>query len=124
MADDDDDKIGRQIVGAMRREIEAAGRAIVGHLQPGAKQLALAAARAAAAEAALHRGPHVALCADDGSLARPYLRSRAYRFHDFGLALDLPRFTLPDFFLSGLRFLSRGLRPGCSLPPLKLLSKP
>ena len=25
--------------------------------------------------------------------------------------MDLPRFTLPDFFLSGLRFLSRGLRP-------------
>src|SRR5262249_46989796 len=77
-------------------------------LEEGAKQLALTAARAAAAEAALHGGPEVALLADGGRLAGPCMLRRAHRF------LDLPRFILPDFFLSGLRFPSCGLRPGRS----------
>src|SRR5262249_20293424 len=104
----DDDEIGGQIVSAVRGEIEPAHRAIIGDLQIGAKQLALATARAAAAEAALHRGPKVALLADGGGLAGPGVLSGAHRF------LDLLRFILPDFFLSGLRFLSCGLQPGRS----------
>jgi hypothetical protein len=61
VADNDDDEIGRQVVGAMRREILPADRTMVVDLQEGAKQLALAATGAAAAQSAFQRGPHVAL---------------------------------------------------------------
>ena len=66
MTDDDDDEIGGQVVGAVRREIEPANLAVVGDLEEGAKQLALAAARTAAAEAAFQRGPDVTLFGDSG----------------------------------------------------------
>src|SRR6185295_17534144 len=84
-----------------------ANRAIVRGLQKGAKQLAFAAARAAAAKAALHRGPEVALLAPDG-IPGPDWRRGAHRFH------DLPFFGLPGFGLPGLRSFLRGLRPGCA----------
>src|SRR6478752_8505007 len=89
----------------MRREIEAAGRAVAGDLEIGAEQFSLAAARTAAAKAALQRRPHVALL-DETRLARPGFRHRLH---------DLPRLSpfpgLPDFF-PGLLFVSLGLRPG------------
>src|SRR6202043_2477001 len=108
VADDDDHEIGRQIVGAMRREVEVADLAVVVDLEEGAKQFSLAAARAAAAEAALQRGPDVAFL-DEAGFAGPYLAGGAHGFH------DLPLFDLPDFFRSGFRGFSRGLRPGLCL---------
>src|SRR5882757_4086598 len=106
MADDDDHEIGGQVVGAVRRVVEATGRAMVVDLQEGAKQLAFAAARAAAAEAAFHRGPDVALRGGRG-VPGPDSRRRIHRFH------DLPFFGWPGFALPGLRSFLRGLRPGC-----------
>src|SRR6185312_5923030 len=111
-ADDDDHEIGRQIVRAVRGEIEPAYPAIVVDLQERAKQLSLAAARTAAAKAALERSPHVALF-DEARLARPDFGGRGHRFH------DLLRLALPDFFFSGLRPFSRAPRSKRSflLPP-------
>src|ERR1700761_3807528 len=89
----------------MRREILSAVRATIGGFQEGTKQFAFAATWAAAAKAALHGLPDIALFLQRRFPA-PGLRG-AYRFH------DLPRFAfLPAFALSGLRRLSRGLRPG------------
>src|SRR5882724_565548 len=107
MADDNDHEIGRQIVGAVRREIEAAGRAIIGGLEESAKQFAFAATRAAATKTALHCGPEVALLGLHG-IPGPDWRRGAHRFH------DLPFFGLPGFGLPGLRSFLRGLRPGCA----------
>src|SRR6478752_9545876 len=103
MADNDDHEIGRQIVGAVRGVIESAHRAVVVDLEKRAKQLALAASRAATAQAAPHCAPHVALF-DRSGFAGPYCCCRVHRFHDF------PLFDLPG--LPGLRCFSRGLRPG------------
>src|SRR5262245_34223271 len=99
MADDDDDKIGGQVVGAMRGEVETASRAVVADFQESAKQLSLAAARTTAAKTALHRAPEVAFPAN-GGLAGPHASS-AYRLH------DLPFPDLPDFCLPRLRSLPR-----------------
>src|ERR1700739_3452395 len=104
MADDDDHEIGRQIIGAMRREVEAANRTVIVDFQEGTEQLAFAAARAAAAKAALQGGPDVALPGEP-SPARPGFR---HRLHDLPRLPPLP--ALSDFF-SGLR-VSLGLRPG------------
>src|SRR5829696_8219432 len=94
----------------MWREIEPALRAIIGSLQEGAKQLAFAAARAAATKAALHRGPEVALLGLHGVPGPDCCRS-VHRFHDLPF-FDLPGLALPDLPLWGLRTSSRGLRPG------------
>src|SRR3954453_7161880 len=107
MADDDDHEISGQVVGPMWRVVETADRAVVIDLQEGAKQLALAAAGAAAPKAALHRGPDVALLGLHG-IPGPDWRRGAHRFH------DLPFFGLPGFGLPGLRSFLRGLRPGCA----------
>ena len=50
VADDEDDEIGRRVVGAVMMQILAAGRALIGDFQERAEQLALAAIRAAAAQ--------------------------------------------------------------------------
>src|SRR3954447_990245 len=76
-------------------------------LEEGAKQFSFAAARAAAAKAALHRAPDVALF-DRTGLAGPHRGGGAYRFHDW------PLFGLPGFGLPGLRSFLGGLRPGCA----------
>src|SRR6202043_2578669 len=91
----------------MRREVLSADRAMIVDFQECAKQFALAAARAAAAQSALQRGPDVAL----GSRHRirsPDLGGLAHGFH------DLPFFDLPGPALPGLRSFLRGLRPGCA----------
>src|SRR5258705_7958738 len=72
MADDDDDEIGWQIVGAVRREIEPAHGATIVDLQKGTEQLAFAAARATAAKPALQGGPKIAFF-DRAGLAGPDL---------------------------------------------------
>src|SRR5436190_11264637 len=120
MADDDDDQIGRQVVGAMRRKIQPANRTMIGHLEECAEQLALAAAGTAAAQSAFQRGPDLALFAPCG-IPRPDFRLFAHGFHDLsfeGLPLfDLPRLPLaglPRLPLAGLRSFLRGLRPGCA----------
>src|SRR5262249_9798093 len=102
VTDNDDDEIGGQVVGAMRREVEVADRAIVGGLQESAKQLSLAAARTAAAKAALHRAPEVTPPANS-VFPGPHSRC-AYRFH------GLPFPDLPDFCLPRLRSFVREAR--------------
>jgi hypothetical protein len=66
-----DDEIGRQIVGAMRREIEPAHGAAIVDLQKSTEQLAFAAARTTAAKPALQGGPEIAFF-DRAADARPY----------------------------------------------------
>src|SRR5207244_1928573 len=100
VADDDDHEIGGQVVGAVWGEVETASRTMIVNLQEGAKQFSLAAARAAAAKAALHRAPDVALLADSG-FAGPHGGCASYRLH------DLPLPDLPDFCLPRLRSLLR-----------------
>src|ERR1700722_8153845 len=100
MADDDDDEISGQVVGAMRREVEVANRAIIVHLEECAKQLAFAAARAAAAKAALYRSPHITLFSDRG-FPGPDFGGCGGGYHD-----------LPFFDLPGFRTFFRGVRPG------------
>src|SRR4029077_10202730 len=95
----------RQVVGAMRREVQPAGGAVIVDFQEGAKQFALTAAGAAATESALQRRPHVALLDRRGILAPDDLVC-AYGFH------DLPFFDLPVLPLPGLRSFLRGLCPG------------
>src|ERR1700742_4799496 len=135
MADDDDHEIGRQIVGAVRREVEVAHRTIVVDLEEGAKQFALATTRTAAAKAALDRGPHVALLAAGGlpgpsllghGLASQGSRCCAHGAHDLPFpdlllpdlplpdlpGLDLPLPAVPGLPLPDLRSFSRELRPG------------
>src|ERR1700732_1132140 len=92
----------------MRREIQPANRAVVVDLEEGAKQLAFAAAGAAATESALQRGPYIALLGRRGILGPNHLVG-AHGFH------DLPLFDLPDFASPDLRSFLRGLRPGCGL---------
>src|SRR5690606_36783008 len=58
--DDGDDDVGRQVVGAMVRQVLAACLAIGPHLEEAREQPATAAGRAAAGEAAPHRAPPVA----------------------------------------------------------------
>src|SRR5262245_423696 len=102
MADNDDDEIGGQVVGAVRGEVEAAGRTVVGGLQESAKQFSLAAARTTAAKTALHRAPEITLLAK-GGLPGPHT-SCAYGLH------DLPFPDLPDFCLPRLRSFFREAR--------------
>ena len=52
MADDDDDEISGEVVGAVRREVLPANRAGVVDFQERSKELAFAAARTATAKAA------------------------------------------------------------------------
>src|SRR5262249_31101262 len=95
--------------------VEPADRAVVVHLEKRAKQLALAAARAASAKAALQRSPDVALL-DESRLAGPDLAAGGHGFHDLPFLdlpfldlpfLDFPFFGLPDVLRSGLRVFSR-----------------
>src|SRR5205085_1541 len=108
VADNDDDAIGRKIVGAVRAEIQSANRAVIGDFQESTKQFALAAARAAAAQASLQGGPQVALFGRPG-FPLPDDRLAAHGFH------DLPFIAFPILLLPCLRSLSRGLRPGWAL---------
>src|ERR1700738_5388815 len=77
MADDDDDEIGRQIVGAVRREIEPAHGATIVDLQKSTEQLAFAAARATAEKPALQGRPKIAFF-DRASFAGPDLVGGAH----------------------------------------------
>src|ERR1700724_2830316 len=94
MADDDDDEIGRQIVGAVRRENEPAHGATIVDLQKGTEQLAFAAARATAAKPALQGRPKVAFF-DRAAFAGPDLVGGAHGLHDLAL------FELPWLLLFG-----------------------
>src|ERR1700730_8032597 len=93
MADDDDDEIGRQIVGAMRRKIEPAHGATIVDLQKSTEQLAFAAARATAAKPALQGRPEIAFF-DRAGFAGPDLVGGAHGFHDLAL-FELPNFSDP-----------------------------
>src|SRR4051812_17846973 len=89
----------------MRGVIQSAYLTMIVHFKEGAKQFSLAAARTAAAQPALQRGPQVALFAGH-LIPGPDLGRLAHAFH------DLPLFDLPDLALPGLRSLLRRLRPG------------
>src|SRR4029450_5365529 len=119
-ADDDDHEISGQVVGPMRRVVETADRAVVIDLQEGAKQLALAAAGAAAAKAALHCGPDVALLGVYG-IPGPDWRRGAHGFHDLPL-FDLPGLALPDLALADLDFSNLDF-PNLDFPDLPTLSR-
>src|SRR6202790_2723967 len=93
MADNDDDEIGRQIVGAVRREIEPAHGATIVDLQKGTEQLAFAAARATAAKPALQGRPKIAFF-DRASFAGPDLVGGAHGLHDLAL-FELPNSSDP-----------------------------
>src|ERR1043166_2722107 len=112
MAANDDHEVGRQVVGAMRAQVQSAGRTMAVDFQEGAKQFSLTATRAAAAQPALERGPHVAFFTR-GGFPGPDRGRLVHGYH------DLPRFDLPVLLLSrfcpDLRFFLRGLRPGCAL---------
>src|SRR4029450_10853073 len=113
VADNDDDEIGGQVVGTVRREIQPANRTMIGHLQECAKQLALAAARTASAKSAFQRGPDVALFGQCG-ISGPDFRLLAHGFRDLSFE-GPPLFYFPRLPLAGLRSFLRGLRPGCAL---------
>ena len=106
MADDDNYEIGRQIVGAVRREIEPAQGATIVDLQKGTEQLAFAAARATAAKPALQGRPKIAFF-DRASFAGPDLIGGAHGLHDLVL-FELPNSSDPAWAPStanlGLRF--------------------
>src|SRR6266404_7732907 len=93
MADDDDDEIGRQIVSAVRREIEPAHGATIVDLQKSTEQLAFAAARATAAKPALQGGPKIAFF-DRAGFAGRDLVGGAHGLHDLAL-FELPNFSDP-----------------------------
>src|SRR5215204_825532 len=59
MADCENREISWRIIGPVRVEHQAAGRAVAAHLQETAEQGTVAAARAAAPPAAAHRGPQI-----------------------------------------------------------------
>src|SRR5580704_10877051 len=94
MADNDDDEIGRQIVGAVRREIEPTHGATIVDLQKSTEQLAFAAARATAAKPALQGGPKIAFF-DRAGFAGPDLVGGAHGHHHLAL------FELPGCYFLG-----------------------
>src|ERR1700737_1356995 len=93
MADDDDDEIGRQIIGAVRREIEPANGATIVDLQKSTEQLSFAATRAMAAKPALQGRPNIAFF-DRASFAGPDLVDGAHGLHDLAL-VELPNSSDP-----------------------------
>src|ERR1700738_4076753 len=106
MADDDDDEIGRQIVGAVRREIEPAHGATIVDLQKSTEQLAFAAARPTAEKPALQGRRKIAFF-DRASFAGPDLVGGAH-----GLMVSISWLSSNcEFLQSGLGDFRREPRP-------------